>query len=371
MKSFHGKFLILTVITLIIGAVLTLRSTEAQTKPLTYPEIFTALKTKLPNAAFANKTDLVNWLLGQVKERKVDKPLTKSREEDLRQAGADEELIAAIRSNSPSSPETSATPKPVQTADRNDGQVPAMEFVKVNKGTFIMGSKVEDIGNLKGVDKDETPPHKVKISKDFWMQKTEVTQGQWTAIMGELPSKKDCNLVEAAKNPEVKNFVGDNRPIYCVSWNDAQEFIKKLNGRDKTYKYRLPTEAEWEYAARAGTTGDYAGNLKELGWAGIGTNTGYPHNVATKKANAWGLYDMHGNVSELVNDWYDANYYAKSSSTNPIGPALPASEEDDNYKVRRGGSWKFNDTSSRSAARDSYLIYATSDDMGFRLVREK
>ena len=370
MKNFHGKFLILAVMLLIIGAIFTIRVSQvaAQTKPLTYPEMFTALKTKLPNSAFANKTDLVNWLIEQIKERKVDKPLTKSREEDLRQAGADEELIATIRSNSPSLTETSATPKPVQPPDRNDGQVPVMEFVKINKGSFMMGSKVVD--NSMGVGEEELPLHKVKISKDFWMQKTEVTQGQWTAIMGELPAKKDCNLIEAAKNPEAKNFIGDNKPIFCVSWNDAQEFIKKLNARDKTYKYRLPTEAEWEYAARAGTDGYYAGNLKELGWSGLGTTTGYPHNVATKKANNWGLYDMHGNVFEWVSDWYDAGYYAKSPSGNPTGPIAPASE-DSNYKVRRGGSWKFQEVSSRSAARNSFFVGAADDDTGFRLVREK
>ena len=362
MKFFHGKLLILIVIFL-ATAVFTIefRQIEAQTKPLTYPEIFTALKTKLPNAAFSNKTDLVNWLLGQIKERKIDKPLTKSREEDLRQAGADEELIETIRNNSPSLPETVSTPTPAQKPDQNSGQLPEMEFVKIRKGNFMMGSKNTE---------DEMPIHKVKINKDFWMQKTELTQKQWTAVMGELPSKKDCNLVEAAKTQNGEFFVGDNKPIFCVSWKDAQEFIKKLNSLDKVYKYRLPTEAEWEYAARADTTGDYAGNLKEMGWSGIG-NGGSPHNVATKKANSWGLFDMHGNVFEWVGDWYDSKYYAKSSSADPTGPPSSASTEDNPYKVKRGGSWKFDETSSRSAARSSSLIYVAEDDTGFRLVREK
>jgi formylglycine-generating enzyme required for sulfatase activity len=148
-------------------------------------------------------------------------------------------------------------------------------FVKIPAGEFLMGSE-------NGLD-NEKPAHRVKISRGFEIGKYEVTQAQWEALMGSNPSR----------------FKGADLPVEQVSWEDAQAFIQVMNTKNDGYEYRLPTEAEWEYAARAGTTGDYGGtgNLSEMGWYGESSG-GRTHSVGTKKANAWGLHDMHGNVWE-------------------------------------------------------------------------
>jgi formylglycine-generating enzyme required for sulfatase activity len=186
------------------------------------------------------------------------------------------------------------------------------QFALILAGTFQMGSTN---GNS-----DERPVHTVNITKAFYMQKTEVTQGQWRAVMGTNPSWfSDC---------------GDTCPVEQVSWNDIQGFLTALNAMDPGKNYRLPTEAEWEYAARAGTTGDYGGTgvLDQMGW--YSDNSGsQTHPVAQKQPNHWGLYDMHGNVWEWVQDWYSATYYSVSPTNDPQGPATGTS------RVLRGGSW--------------------------------
>jgi formylglycine-generating enzyme required for sulfatase activity len=167
-----------------------------------------------------------------------------------------------------------------------------MEFVLMPAGTFTMGSPASDPNAYD----DEKPAHQVTISKPFYMGKYEVTQAQWKAVMG------------SENNPSY--FKGDSLPVDHVSWRDVQEFIQKLNRREEQASgvfCRLPTEAEWEYAARAGTTtlysfGDDAAELDDYAWyAGNADHTSYP--VGQKKPNAWGLYDMHGNVSEWCQDW--------------------------------------------------------------------
>jgi formylglycine-generating enzyme required for sulfatase activity len=181
-----------------------------------------------------------------------------------------------------------------------------INFARISAGEFQMG-----FGN----SGDESPVHRVKISRDFEMGKCEVTQAQWQAVMSNNPS----------------SFKGDNLPVENVSWNDAQEFIRKLNQADSKYQYRLPTEAEWEYACRAGTTGDYAGNLDDMAW--YSNNSGSKtHAVGQKQANKWGLYDMHGNVWEWCQDWYDSNYYRQSPGADPTGPTAGS------IRVYRGGS---------------------------------
>jgi formylglycine-generating enzyme required for sulfatase activity/serine/threonine protein kinase len=159
-----------------------------------------------------------------------------------------------------------------------------MELILVPAGSFMMGST-----NGSG---DEKPVHEVRISQPFYMGKYEVTQAQWQAVMGNNPSYfKNC----------------DSCPVEQVSWDDAQQFLARLNERNDGFHYRLPSEAEWEYACRSGTTGDYAGDLNSMAWyrENSGTKT---HPVGTKQPNAWGLYDMHGNVGEWCQDWYHANY---------------------------------------------------------------
>jgi formylglycine-generating enzyme required for sulfatase activity len=215
-----------------------------------------------------------------------------------------------------------------------------MTFVNVPAGTFMMGSP--DSEGRRYVD--EGPQHQVTISKSFELQTTEVTQAQWQAVMGSNPS----------------NFKGPDLPIEQVSWDDAQAFITKLNGLGDVYRYRLPTEAEWEYAARAGTTGPYAGDLDAMAWyeANSGQKT---HPVATKAANAWGLYDMHGNVWEWVQDW-DGEYSALAV-TDPVGPSSGSD------RVFRGGAWDFMETDCRSAIRVGVPPGGSFYNVGFRLVR--
>ncbi len=212
-----------------------------------------------------------------------------------------------------------------------------MEFVYIPPGDFMMGSDKEN---------NEKPIHKVTISKGFWMGKTEVTQAQWEAVMGNNPSGfKNC--------PQC--------PVENVSWGDAQRFIVKLNAQNDGYKYRLPTEAEWEYAARAGTTGDYAGNLDSMAW--YGANSGNKtHPVGTKQANAWGLYDMHGNVWEWCQDWDGS--YPSGTVTDPTGAASSS------FRVIRGGGWFLDAVFLRSAVRTFDSPSRRYDGLGFRVVRQ-
>ena len=199
-----------------------------------------------------------------------------------------------------------------------------MKFVYIKPGSFMMGSPSDEPGR----DNDETQ-HRVTLTQGFYMQTTEVTQGQWKAVMGNNPSQfKNC---------------GDDCPVETVSWNDCQKFIQKLNGMQNKHRYRLPTEAEWEYACRAGSTGPYAGDLNAMGW--YRKNSEFrTHGVAKKRPNAWGLYDMHGNVWEWAQDW--KGDYPSGPVTDPEGPSGGA------RRVGRGGGWSDNAGSCRSASRD-------------------
>ncbi|MEN3333038.1 MAG: hypothetical protein V7641_2403 [Blastocatellia bacterium] len=224
-------------------------------------------------------------------------------------------------------------------------------FVKISAGEFMMGSD------------DEKPVHRVRISQSFEMGKYEVTQAQWEALMDSNPSE----------------FKGANLPVENVSWYDAQKFVDKLNARNDGYIYRLPTEAEWEYACRAGTTTEFAfgnslnseqanfnGNFP-YGNAPNGKNLGHLAVVGSYKPNAWGLYDMHGNVEEWCEDRYDENYYAQSPNSDPPGP-----EKESYYKVVRGGSYLDGAANLRSAGRGSSTGIPISSEkrkIGFRLVR--
>lgn len=182
-----------------------------------------------------------------------------------------------------------------------------MEFVLIPAGEFEMGSP----SNETEKDTDESPLHHVKIEKAFYIGKFEVTQKQWREVMGENPSFLDS----------------DNLPVEQVSWNNVQGFIKKLNEKEGTNKYRLPSEAEWEYSARGGATtiysfGDDESKLSEYAWYSDNSN-GKTHEVGQKKPNPWGLYDMHGNVNEWVQDIYHSNYNdapVDGSAWEGIGP---------------------------------------------------
>ncbi len=204
-----------------------------------------------------------------------------------------------------------------------------MKFQYIPWGSFLMGSPEDDPDR----DGDEVPQHPVKITKGFYLATTEVTQKHWKTVMGEQNNPSD--------------FKGDDLPIENVSWNDAVEFCRKLSTKEgKTY--RLPTEAEWEYACRAGTTtryntGDDENALKEAGW--YDNNSDWKtHPVGQKKPNIWGLYDMHGNVSEWCQDGY---------GPYPTGMAIAPKVAGDGarYLVSRGGCWVTLARIARSAFR--------------------
>lgn len=220
-----------------------------------------------------------------------------------------------------------------------------MDFVLIPAGEFLMGS---DNG-----DDDEKPVHRVQISQPFYLGKYPVTQEQWQKVMGKNPSR----------------FQGDlNRPVENVSWDDTQEFLRKLAEKETGKTYRLPTEAEWEYACRAGSTGAYcfgddATKLKEYAWYGEGVS-GTTHPVGQLKPNDWGLYDMHGNVWEWVQDWYGEGYYQQrpKPDRDPQGP------ENGKARVRRGGGFWSSRGLVRCADRHRYYPGGRLDGIGFRLV---
>lgn len=171
-----------------------------------------------------------------------------------------------------------------------------------------------------------------------------------------IPSALDDGVASSKSN--LKNC-GRNCPVEDVSWGDAQGFIKKLNERNSGYTFRLPTEAEWEYAARAGTTGDFAGNLDEMAWY-YSNSGGKPHPVGQKKPNAWGLYDMHGNVYEWVQDWYGDNYYKSAPALIHKGQVAAS--------VQRGGSWNDVSVVCRAASRAIALRGVSLIATGFRVM---
>ena len=251
-----------------------------------------------------------------------------------------------------------------------------MEFVWIPQGVFVMGSPEHEEGG-----QSNEGQHEVRISQCFWMGKYEVTQGEWMAVMRENPSRfEKC---------------GSRCPVEEVSWEDVQEFIRKLNGQEsgRGYRYRLPTEAEWEYAARAGSTAATpGGDLRILGkmnapvldgqaWyggnSGVSYGGGYAcsgweekqyesercgtHPVGQKRANGWGLHDMLGNVWEWTADRYGE--YPSGLVTDPRGPSTGS------RRVDRGGGWYDSAGSVRSANRSASSPGFRDGGIGFRLVR--
>ena len=222
------------------------------------------------------------------------------------------------------------------------GPLPGMEFVLIPGGNFQMGSN--------DGDNDEKPVHLVNI-KSFQMMSMEVTQAQWQVVMGNNPSY----------------FIGDDLPVESISWADCQEFIKKLNQLDPEKGYRLPTEAEWEYACRAGTTTNYHSgynriNLNEVCWYNNNSG-GKTHITGTKKLNNWGLFDMHGNVWE----WCEDVYYKDYKESSKDGSAFKS--YDANFHVVRGGSHENDPYFCRSSNRIRCEWNYSSNLIGLRLVR--
>jgi formylglycine-generating enzyme required for sulfatase activity len=270
---------------------------------------------------------------------------------------------------------TSKTTAPHRTqAPRDSTNSIGMKFVRIEPGEFMMGTSEDQVDKLKGQfpdsDRsyfaDEQPQHRVQIMRGFLLGVYEVTQGQYQEVMGENPSQ----------------FKGPNDlPVERVSWLDAVKFCNKLSerdGRTSCYRidgenvtiaggngYRLPSEAEWEYACRAGTStvypfGDDPGALGDYAWYGA-NSVQKPHPVGQKRPDAWGLYDMLGNVDEWCADWYDATYYASSEGTDPPGAARAS------FRVLRGGSWHDVPRICRPACRYRYMPGNRSYGLGFRV----
>jgi formylglycine-generating enzyme required for sulfatase activity len=297
----------------------------------------------------------------------------------------------------------------VQAAGKTITNGIGMEFVLIPAGEFMMGGLLPDEGNFKEERRKlameaQKPVHRVRITRPFYMGRYEVTQAEWAAVMGNNPSYAAPGTlrwrsgareqVEAAANPA--RFDEWRRPVERVSWDEAQEFVRRLNAREGTNRYRLPTEAEWEYAARAGgstrfVSGDDAVGLARHAWYGlamvddnsplefikdgvgmdVGVGAAMP--VGLREPNAWGLFDMFGNVMEWCGDWFDPAYYAQSPEADPQGPAEGAGFEWDGRKmppmrVVRGGSFNSEDSVLTTTLRVAASPRDKDTQIGFRLV---
>ena len=238
----------------------------------------------------------------------------------------------------------------------------------IEPGTFLMGSPEDELGRF-----DDETQHQVTLTKGYWLGKYEVTQAQYEAVTGENPSK----------------FIGADRPVEKVSWNDAMEFCKKLTEIEKAagrlpegYEYTLPTEAQWEYACRAGTTTALnsgknlsdkyqCSEMDEVGWYGYNsgrydsdgnlTDNGKTFTVGQKKPNTWGLYDMHGNVWEWCFDRYGYGDYPLTAEKDPIGALIGSN------RIARGGAWSLKAWQCRSAHRGVPDSDMRASSFGFRV----
>lgn len=224
-------------------------------------------------------------------------------------------------------------------------------FVRIPAGEFVMGSAV---GN-----EDEKPPHRIRINHDFEMSRYEVTQAQWEAVLGRAHEAPKTTDPQVPVNPS--EYRGPSLPVEKLTWNAAQSFIEALNTRDSGHTYRMPTEAEFEYAARAGSDSD-APVPEDSAWCAPGSKS-RTHPVGEKPPNPWGLYDMTGNVLEWVQDWYAPDYYSESPAADPQGPSTGS------YRVYRGAGWLTPAKNCRAAFRGFDLPSNGHASVGFRLVR--
>ena len=216
-----------------------------------------------------------------------------------------------------------------------------LELCRVKAGSFMMGdARLSD-----------STPHKVTLTQDYWLGKFVVTQAQWVAVMDDNPSR----------------FKGESRPVENVNWQEAWRFCDQLNKLcakliPPGYEFGLPTEAQWEYACRAGESGSDSGSCQNEGIWHKGNSDGETHPVGMKCANAWGFHDMLGNVWEWCQDWYGEDYYqAAGAATDPQGAVWG------DCRVVRGGSWHHASTSCVSSSRGHCRLDTKSSSGGFRV----
>ncbi len=225
-------------------------------------------------------------------------------------------------------------------------------MVRIPAGEFTMGSAAGE--------PDEQPVHRVRITRAFEIGKYEVTQAQWETVMLDPHAKAGAQRTTpegATVGSDPSRFKGRSLPVESVSWDDIQAFLARLNARDREHTYRLPTEAEWEYACK-----DDAVGLSGYAW--YKDNSGdRTRPVGGKQPNARGLYDTLGNVAEWVQDWYGRDYYAESPAADPPGPATGS------YRVFRGGSWLDSAKYCRITARNFEFPVSRLHNVGFRVVR--
>jgi len=311
--------------------------------PLTLFQIEKVLKSKEVSLKERNRL-----LIEGVKQRGITFPMYLSTARKLIALGASEALLDTLQANAPPMPDL------IQSKMEKEGRSLQItndfdiEFRLIPKGEFMMGAKPTEIGSMA----NEKPLHKVLIEQNFYIGWYEVTQKQWQAVMGNNPSQnKHC---------------GEDCPVESVSWNEVQEFIKKLNEKDNSYfSFRLPTEAEWEYAARAATAtryywGDDTDEKAYLMYANADNKA--PTRIGSYLPNGFGLFDMSGNVWEFVQDVWHTNYGQGKND----GSANLAS--DSNERVMKGGSFNWFLGELRSGSRGKVTTTTKMPNVGFRLV---
>lgn len=326
--------------------IFSLNSNAQEGVPLTLFQIEKVLKSKEVTLKERNRL-----LTEGVKQRGITFPVSSNIFYNLEALGANKALLLAIDAKAPENPSL------IQGSMDMEGSHPQIkigvdiEFRLIPKGEFMMGGKDGEIGSLP----NEKPQHKVIIAKQFYIGYYEVTQGQWKAVMGDNPSQnKNC---------------GDDCPVDSVSWDDVQKFIKKLNEKDTTnYTFRLPTEAEWEYAARGMTATRYYwgddNNEKDFRMYANSDNKA-PTRVGSYMPNPFGLYDMSGNVHELVEDVWHTNY---SKGKNDGSANLEGDARD---RVMKGGSFNWFLDELRSGRRGKISRDTKMPSVGFRLAAVK